>query len=192
MAEERDDDNPLDQLIDLFVYAPVGLLYEYPDVLPKLIKRGKSQVQVAQVLAKLAMGGRGGAPGVDMADVAAVAATLVGRAISDFGTAMGWPSESDRDDTSPASEPRPARPRAAPTDPALKAGATDDSATDAPSSDDADPDSLAIAGYDDLTAREIIALLDGVAPDELAAVRAHELAGRSRKTVLAKLDRLDK
>jgi len=72
MTEERDDENPLDQLIDLFVYAPVGLLYEYPDVLPKLIKRGKSQVQVAQVLAKLAMGGRGGAPGGDMADVAGV------------------------------------------------------------------------------------------------------------------------
>ena len=187
MTEERDDDNPLDQLIDLFVYAPVGLLYEYPDVLPKLIKRGKSQVQIAQVLAKLAIGERGEASGVDMADVAGVAATLVGRAVSEFGSAMGWPSDVDRADAKPSRTPSDAR-HSAPDKPAAATAVDDELETDAP----IEEESLAIAGYDGLTAREIIALLDGLAPEERSAVRAHELAGRSRKTVLAKLDRLDR
>ena len=36
MAEE--ERNPIDQLVDLFVYAPVGLLYEYDEVIPRLVK----------------------------------------------------------------------------------------------------------------------------------------------------------
>ena len=49
------EDNPLEQLIELLIYAPIGLLYEYPEVLPRLIKRGRSQVQLAKFAGQLAL-----------------------------------------------------------------------------------------------------------------------------------------
>ncbi|MEM7274885.1 MAG: hypothetical protein AAF547_17515 [Actinomycetota bacterium] len=50
---------------------------------------------------------------------------------------------------------------------------------------------LPIARYDELTAKEIIGLLDELDPAQLSRIRAHEEANRARKTVLGKLDRLD-
>ena len=61
---------------------------------------------------------------------------------------------------------------------------------DGPSTDPEPLRPLPIASYDDLTAREIIGLLDDLDHDQLERIRAHEQANRARKTVLAKLDRL--
>ncbi len=47
---------------------------------------------------------------------------------------------------------------------------------------------LPIDDYDSRTAVQIVALLDGLAPDELRAIRAHEAAHRGRRTVLARID----
>ncbi len=52
----------VDRLVDLAIYAPIGLLYEYPDVLPRLVAKGKSQVQLARVLSQMA--GRAAEPNV--------------------------------------------------------------------------------------------------------------------------------
>jgi hypothetical protein len=51
-------------------------------------------------------------------------------------------------------------------------------------------DGLAIAGYDQLAARQIVHLLASLTPDELTAVEAHERAHRRRQTVLARIAQL--
>jgi hypothetical protein len=49
---------------------------------------------------------------------------------------------------------------------------------------------LAIAGYEDLAASHIVARLDGLGRDDLAAIRRFELAHRGRRTVVGKIDQL--
>lgn len=185
MAEEQKDEaNPIDQLVDLFVYAPVGLLYEYPNVLPKLIKRGKSQVQLARVVGQLAV--KRGNASVSADDVAGVAATLVGRAVTEIGAAIGLAPDEDDDTPPPPQAPAPPPPPA----PAEAAPAVAEEPPEAPV-EEKKPAPLPIANYDDLKAREIIPLLDSLSASQRDTIRAHEEAGRSRKTVLGKLDRLE-
>ena len=50
--------------------------------------------------------------------------------------------------------------------------------------------SLAIPGYDSLSASQVVQRLDGLSGDELAAVRAYEEARRGRKTILSKISQL--
>lgn len=54
MPAKRDDSNPTEQLLDLFVYAPVGIALEAVDNLPKFIERGKSQVTLGRFVARSA------------------------------------------------------------------------------------------------------------------------------------------
>jgi hypothetical protein len=46
-----------------------------------------------------------------------------------------------------------------------------------------------ITGYDDLTAAEVVAELDGMSPADLRKVREYERANANRKTVLGAVDR---
>jgi polyhydroxyalkanoate synthesis regulator phasin len=46
-----------------------------------------------------------------------------------------------------------------------------------------------ITGYDDLTAAEVVAELDGMGPADLRKVREYERANANRKTVLAAVER---
>jgi len=48
---------------------------------------------------------------------------------------------------------------------------------------------LPIEGYDEKTAAQIVAALDGLEPAELRRLRDHEAANANRKTVLRQLDR---
>lgn len=52
MAKQDTDANPTEQLLDFFVYAPVGLALEAVDNLPKYVERGKSQVTIGRFLAR--------------------------------------------------------------------------------------------------------------------------------------------
>ncbi|MDW3179242.1 MAG: hypothetical protein R8J94_17740 [Acidimicrobiia bacterium] len=54
MAAKRDDSTAADQLVDLLVYAPVGIALEAVDNLPKFIERGKSQVTLGRFVARAA------------------------------------------------------------------------------------------------------------------------------------------
>lgn len=51
-------------------------------------------------------------------------------------------------------------------------------------------DELPIDEYESLAASQVVARLDGLAPDELRRVRRFEAAHRSRRTVLGKVDQL--
>lgn len=153
---------PVDQFVDLFVYAPVGLVYEYQDVLPKLIKRGKSQVQIAKLLGTMAA--KQGQKTVEgrFEDVIDVASSSVAQGITDVGARVGL-----------APDPAAKRASAANAEPGR-----DHAVDDRP---------LPIAGYDDLTAKQIVALLADLEPTQRDRVQAYEAGNRARKTVLAKL-----
>ena len=176
--------NPIDQLVELLVYAPVGLVYEYEDVLPKLIKRGKSQVQLAKVLGQMAAQqgqakAKQGGEGIDDAvnDALGQAASVLARAITDFGQVIGLaPTSSNEEDSSDEDY-----------------SDEEDSPQGAETGLDQDDRPLLppIAGYDDLKAREIVPLLDDLSGPQRERVRQYELATRGRKTVLGKLDKLD-
>lgn len=201
---EQADDNPLEQLIELFVYAPIGMLYEYPEVLPRLIRKGRSQVQLAkffgQMAAKqggasipdsaLAGAGTAGAAGSHAADAVAKVAA---RFITELGAQVGLaPPSSGATSTPSAHEAgRPAESRANGDAAGVADGAS--TGTDAPTPAKAasiKKARLPIAGYDDLTAKEIIGLLEDLTQSQLLRVRKHEASHRNRKTVLAKIDRL--
>lgn len=51
-------------------------------------------------------------------------------------------------------------------------------------------DGLAIPGYDQLSASQVVERLDGLSKAELEAIREHEVAHRSRNTVLGKIRQL--
>ncbi len=174
--------NPVDDLVDLLVYAPVGLLYEYEDVLPQLVKRGKSQVQLARVIGKMALSRGGGAAPANL--VAETLARMLAERITEIGASIGLAPPADDPDDQPGDDAG----EAAPTAPESESGSGSGrgSAPD-PAGDDRP---LPIAAYDTLTAREIIGLLDELDGGQLARIRAHEEANRARKTVLGKLDRL--
>jgi hypothetical protein len=64
------------------------------------------------------------------------------------------------------------------------------SAPDTPSSVAADDESLAIDGYDQLSARQIVDRLGELTPVELAAVARYERSNRRRQTVLGRIEQL--
>ena len=54
-----DDRTPLEaaveQALDAFVYAPIGLLLDGPELFPKLAERGRNQVKVARMMGEMAV-----------------------------------------------------------------------------------------------------------------------------------------
>lgn len=176
MTDER---NPVDQLVELLVYAPIGLLYERDDVLPRLVTRGRSQVQLARVLGQLAV--RQGQHAVEerVGEVLAPAGGGLARIITDLGSLVGLAPRSTDGDAAPDQAPT-----------AVPTGADDDEHGGPEVADTIDAP-LPIAGYDQLPARTIIPLLADLSRRQRQVVRQHEETHRRRKTVLGQLDLLD-
>ncbi len=156
---------PLSQLVDMFIYAPIGMLYEYPDVLPQLIKKGKSQVKIAKVMGEFALRKGQADPAAFATESFASAGGAIAKLITEFSD-MFMGTELSQQATAPTSQK-------------VAQVAIAEPSTHLP-----------IANYDQLTAREIIGLLGDITPAQRARVRAHETANRARKTVLSKLEQL--
>ena len=158
--------DPAEQLLDLLVYAPLGLLLEARDLVPKLADKGRQrlggQVTVARMIGELAV-----RQGQRRAE----------RVIQ-------------RLREQPPRPPSPGAEAGGPVDghrPEPSAAATPSSAASPPAGDAA---SLAIPGYDTLSASQVVPRLEGLSADELAAIRAYESGTRARKTVLTRIDQL--
>jgi hypothetical protein len=195
MADGGDGPKPLDQLIDLLVYAPVGLLYEHEEVLPKLIRRGKSQVKLAKMMGQMAVNRGQNTMEGSVVDAVTLAASLLSRAVTELSGVVGLTQEPARraPSTPPSGAPETGS-DAGGEAPAAAGGEQHETGQDGSGGDDDAPSSepLPIAGYDGLTARQIIPLLDNLSTAQRQRVRQHEQLNRRRKTVLAKLDRLDR
>ena len=180
---------PLDTLLELGLYAPLGLALAARDSLPDLIARGRQQVTSQVALARM-MGQYAVKEGEkDLRKrVEDVSATL---------SALGILPEPNP----------PAGAGTVPTPPPETA----DVATDAPTSTNgaAAPSTngkaaaapaeepvarsradLAIPGYDTLSASQVVQRLAGLSADELEAVRDYESGTRGRRTILSKITQL--
>jgi hypothetical protein len=172
---EKQDQPNVDQLVeqalDVFVYAPIGLLFEGRSLFPQLVEKGKNQVTMARMVGQFAVQqgqAEAGKAAVKLQHQAAGVLELFG-----LGADDGSAPPPDR--AAP-----PARPRAVPDPP-----------VDAPSVV-MGPDSseLAIPDYDGLSASQVVNRLAGLTDAELVAVAAYESAHRGRKTILNKVAQL--
>jgi len=166
MSKRQD---PAEQLLDVLVYAPLGLLMEARDLVPKLAEKGRQrmggQVTVARMIGEMAV--RQGQRRAEK-----VLQRLREQQAGSAAPAAG-------------AEPTPRPTNGHGPSPAP-------SATSTPTSTASPPEaaSLAIPGYDTLSASQVLPRLEGLSPAELEAVRVYEEATRARKTVLTRIDQL--
>lgn len=152
--------NPGDNLVDLLVYAPVGLALEAVDNLPKFIERGRSQVTLGRFVAKTAA--KKGTSSLEslgerlLNDAGQVVVDLFGIDLS--------PDNSSADVANAVVEDvEPVTPNDA---------------------------NLPIAEYDSQAAAQIVKLLPQLTPEERDQIAAYEAEGRNRVTILRKVEQL--
>lgn len=183
MADEKK--HPVDALVELAVFAPLGLALTARDNLPELIAKGRTQVTGQVNMARMI-----GQFAVTQGEkdlrkrLEGVAETLSALGILPASTPVAPPAPTPpATTTEPTAAPAAATaPSDAPRDAPVAAVAD---ATAAPSSGD-----LAIPGYDTLSASQVVQRLAGLAPEELEAVRAYEAGSRGRRTILSKVAQL--
>lgn len=190
-----DEKTPLDQAVELLVFAPIGLALTARDELPKLIERGRQQVTGQVAMAKM-IGQFAVAQGQREAEKVVKQA---GERLGDLGLG-GRPAPSGAPATtaSASASAAPSAPTAA-TPPSAGNGSSATSAPAAPvagtaatrtSAASPSDDHLAIPGYDALSASQVVQRLAGLSSAELEAVRAYEAGNRGRKTVLHRISQL--
>lgn len=191
-----DDKKPLDQAVELVVFAPIGFALEARRLLPSFVERGRAQVNMAKVVGQFAVTTGQAEAAKRMARVQEQAEALLG----EFGLAGGAttpPSGASSAPSSAAPAAGSAAPAAAPSSaaatspvspvsPAPAAGAPSSGSSRAPVAAGA----LPISDYDSLAASQVIPRLAGLSEAELDAVEAYERANRGRKTILGKVAQL--
>lgn len=212
-----DDKNPLetavDQAMDAFVYAPIGLVFDGPSLFPKLVEKGRNQVKVARMMGQMAVQMGQTEAGKRLAEAegplrdALVAVGVVPPhrtpTVATTGTA---PTTEVAGEKTPASQTvtkksPPKKATAKKSQPkkatvkkatarkatAKKAAPKNASAPDAPA-----VSTLGITDYDSLSASQVVKRLGGMAGTELDAIHAYEAATRARKTILNRVTQLQK
>jgi hypothetical protein len=153
---------PIEQAMDLFFYAPLGLLMNAEEIVPQLAERGRKQVKLAKMMGQYT---------VRKGRAQAERALIRLQDLADNQTRAGASAP-----PSPNGEPTPAVQTPAAVAPPQHNGAA--AAT------------LAIPDYDSLSASQVVPRLVSLSAGELDAVRAYESANRGRKTILNKIDQL--
>lgn len=181
----NDSKSPLDRVVELFVYAPVGLALSARDLVPGLVERGRRQVDpqvgVARMVGQMAVSqGRSQAEKALEHAVASAQATLEQLGVLDRSEPSPGPEAPSTPATSPAPPPPPSDgPIVAPAAPPVPRTGNGPAAA-----------GLAIPDYDSLSASQVLPRLSSLSNDELEAVRAYEHAHRGRKTILNKIAQL--
>jgi hypothetical protein len=169
MNAMSDDRPPLEEAIELMVYAPLGFALEARSLLPRFVDRGRNQVAMARVIGKFAV--RKGSEDVEAAVVNGQRQIvgllqLLGVVDGDERPTTGPSTPADRQ---PVAVDRPAPLRAVRTDPGIE------------------PTELAIPDYDSLSASQVVPRLASLEASELDVVRRYEEGTRGRRTILAKI-----
>ncbi|HET9442840.1 MAG TPA: hypothetical protein VFO65_05915 [Acidimicrobiales bacterium] len=188
MAEER---SPLDQVVEMLVYAPVGLAVTATQSIPELVAKGRErlsgQVALARFIGQFAVTKGERHARRRLNDLA--------RSLESLLPTSAPPAPP------PASRPAPPAPVAAVaatpapalspngpvpasvTEPAAPAATGDDGGERATAA-------LAIPAYDTLSASQVVQRLAGLSGEELEAVRHYEAGTRGRRTILSKIAQL--
>jgi hypothetical protein len=158
-----DDKGPIDHVLDLLVFAPLGFVWESRELYPKLAEEGRAQlaarIQVARMVGQFAI--RKGQQ-------------EAAKAVERHRANAPSPSSGSGLDASPTSAP----------------GGVVSLRHEAADMGDITEADLAIPSYGSLAASQVVSRLEGLAPVELETVRRYELAHRGRKTVLGKIAHL--
>lgn len=178
-----DRQDPLEQLLDLLVYAPLGLALSARDLLPALAERGRRHLGPQATAARM---------------VGELAVTQGQRGLEHLVRKGRRQAEQLLTDLLPPARPDGPEPRsrgrgetngAASAAPVTGAAPGPDPATPR-SAPRPDASELAIPGYDTLSASQVVQRLEGLTRADLEAVRAYEQAGRARKTVITRITQL--
>jgi pyruvate/2-oxoglutarate dehydrogenase complex dihydrolipoamide acyltransferase (E2) component len=164
--------NPIRRTLDVLVFAPVGLALTALEDLPGLVTKGRERVETeisnARIIGKFV---------VDQGQ------RELGQRIGDLLSHGG--SRPDSSETEAPGETA-AAPKTAPV-PATAAPAA---AKPAPDQADTDIVERALAGYDTLSASQVVRRLESLGPVELRAVHRHEASHRNRRTILNRTSQL--
>lgn len=165
IAQMTERKSPIEQALDLFFYAPLGLLMNAQEVVPQLIEKGHQQVAVARMFGKFAVEQEGPKQIANLQkQVQKVAEQVTGRVRPDAAPSTNGSSSVSATQTSaPVVPPKAHGPEAS---------------------------ALAIPDYDSLSASQVVPRLEGLSVDELASVEAYEAEHRGRKTILNKIAQL--
>ena len=193
-----ENDTPMEKAVEILVYAPIGLAMFAKDTVPTFMRmfvaRGQTEITQRRKSANTQAGNyktigqmavKYGGPEVKRQ--AGAAAENVRRKAEE--TLAGIAAATAPVETSPIpSAATPARPRPA----VAPAGSTPTTPVAAGETNGTGPSmgELPIPGYDLLSATQVIERLDGLARPDLLAVKAYELAHRSRTTILGKIAQL--
>jgi len=190
--DEPSEEQPLsERLLDLLVFLPTGLVVTVAEELPRLAERGRErlgmQVNSARSVGRFAV--RAGQKELKKRSegVRRSAGTVARPATTaPTSTPPTAPANPSRLRTIPFPPPRgvDADPSEAPV-PAVAPTAVRKVDAHVP-----DVASLAIPGFDTLSASQVVQRLDGLNRTELVSVRAYETSGRSRRTILSRVDQL--
>lgn len=182
---------PIDQALDLFFFAPLGLALVAREELPRLIEKGRQQVSqqmtTARVMGEYAVKTEG--------------PKLVKQAQARLGDLRpskppvpngAGPARAAGPTTPAATAASTPQTTAAPPQPAPPAGAAAPSGplSTTPPAPKPSGAELAIPGYDALSASQVVTRLAGLSRQELDAVDAYEQATRHRKTILSRIAQL--
>lgn len=177
MSERK---NPLEQAVDLFFFAPLGLVLNASEVIPELVEKGRQQVNMARMFGQFALEQEAPKQVAKLQEQASKlqeqAATVVDQLAARAGGRRNGSTSQGIVARTPRAAPREATPvDAAPAVPGPPAPPVD---------------SLAIPDYDSLSASQVVPRLAALSGPELAAVRDYEGANRGRKTILNRIDQL--
>jgi hypothetical protein len=169
---------------DIVLYAPIALVLDAPDLLPKLARQGKQHMRNAKALGPHALRKIQNR----LLSTAETVGDQAGGLLRQFGLV---PDDGAGDGATPADRPaaREARPDPAGGDRRTGVEVSENGARPAAPPSPA-VDELAIPDYDSLSALQVVDRLPGLTTDELEAVRAYEAAHRGRKTILNKAAQL--
>ena len=191
MPVVTDEKNPLEQALDVLLYAPLGLVFSARELLPTLAEKGRSQIGMARMIGQFAaQQGQQEAEkrlGAVREQAMATLEQIAGGGAKTNGSSPAPAA------TAPAPAAAPA-PEVASAD-EVKAAAAAAVATPivvTPPAPTSGPEAaeLAIPDYDSLSASQVVPRLQGLAGDELEAVRSYEAAHRGRKTILNRIAQL--
>ena len=173
MSDPDESKTPLEHVLDVCVYAPLGFALEARSLLPKFVDRGRNQIVLARVVGKYAVrkGSRATESRFNQAQEQVVG---VLRLVS-----------SSSDDLEPSSNGARTSTAASPTDSTPTNGAHPRSGPRStvvpPVESTIDPSTLAIPDYDALSASQVVPRLESLTADELEAVRDYEAGTRGAR-----------
>jgi len=172
MADEKK--GPLDQVLDVVFYAPLGFFMNIEEVIPQLVEKGRQSVGMARMFGQFAVERGQSEASKAVSRVQKQAGERAGRVAGQ--AAATTPGTGGEAESALA---------AADSSVAYNGAVTTSARASAPA-----VSSLAIPDYESLSASQVVPRLDGLSPIELEAVETYENAHRGRKTILNKISQL--